>query len=158
MKFFHITQAKRKLKERLQDYLPIALSEADRIADDGVTTPPPEEWWTTDKAAIFRYPSIEIIVTDSTPTHDSFAKIYRHRVVIGVTCGSDDDESASTMIERYVWCLRHVLRDEALPPIEGTGPIDTGGEQYTPLAQRPEAVEWPFVKGAFIEVFITTVE
>jgi hypothetical protein len=61
-------------------------------------------------------------------------------------------------VERYLWCLRQIVRDLHLVPIEGTGPVDTGGEQYTPLQQRPGNVETPFVRGAFIEVYVTTVE
>jgi len=155
---FHITQAKRKLKQRLADQLPLLLVEADAVANDGVTCSPPYEIHTTDKADLGGLPSLELIVTDSTPTVDSFARIYRHRVVIGVSCGGDTEEIVTTEVERYLWCLRQIVRDLHLKPIEGTGPVDTGGEQYTPLQYRPETVERPFVRGAFIEVFITTVE
>jgi hypothetical protein len=155
---FHITQAKRKLKERLLTELPIQLANADAIAADGVTTPPPFEIHTTDKVDLGGLPSLELIVTDSSPQVNSFAQIYRHRLVIGISVGGDTEETISVQLERYLWCLRRVVRDIALTPIEGTGPLDTGGEQYTPLQQRPETVELPFVKGAFIEVFVTTVE
>ena len=155
---FHITQAKRKLKQRLADTLPGLLSSADAAAGDGVVTPPPYEIHTTDKADLGGLPSLELIVTDSTPRVDSFARIYRHRLVIGVSVGGDTEEAVSIQIERYLWCLRQVVRDLHITPIEGTGPVDTGVEQYTPLQYRPETVELPFVKGAFIEVFITTVE
>jgi hypothetical protein len=154
----HITQAKRKLALRLQTELPLRLAEADAAANDGITTPVPFEIHTTDKADLGGLPSLELIVTDSTPLVDSFARIFRHRVVIGVSIGSDDEETLSAQIERYLWCLRQVVRDLHVTPIEGTGPVDTGGEQYTPLVHRPETVELPFVKGAFIEVFVTTVE
>ena len=155
---FHITQAKRKLKERLLNELPVQLANADAIAADGVTTPPPFEIHTTDKVDLGGLPSLELIVTDSSPQVNSFAQIYRHRLVIGISVGGDTEETISVQLERYLWCLRRVVRDIALTPIEGTGPLDTGGEQYTPLQQRPETVELPFVKGAFIEVFVTTVE
>ena len=39
----------------------------------------PYEIHTTDKADLGGLPSLELIVTDSTPTVDSFARIYRHR-------------------------------------------------------------------------------
>jgi len=155
---FHITQAKRKLKERLLNELPVQLANADAIAADGVTTPPPFEIHTTDKVDLGGLPSLELIVTDSSPQVNSFAQIYRHRLVIGISVGGDTEETTSIQLERYLWCIRRVVRDIALTPIEGTGPLDTGGEQYTPLQQRPETVEQPFVKGAFIEVFVTTVE
>jgi len=155
---FHITQAKRKLKERLLTELPGRLSNADAIAADGVSTPVPFEIHTTDKVDLGGLPSLELIVTDSSPQANSFAQIYRHRLVVGVSVGGDTEETISTQIERYLWCLRQIIRDTALTPIEGTGPLETGGEQYTPLQQRPETVESPFVKGAFIEVFVTTVE
>jgi hypothetical protein len=154
----HITQAKRKLKQRLLDELPGRLAAADGAAGDGVQTPVPYEIFTTDKADLGGLPSLELIVTDSTPTVDSFVRIYRHRVVIGVSIGGDTEETISTQLERYLWCLRAIIRDLHVTPIEGTGPVDTGGEQYTPLQQRPETVENPFVKGGFLEVFVTTVE
>ena len=104
-------------------------------------------------------PSLELIVTDSTPkAFDTLAQIYRHRIAIGVSVGGDTEEETTIRVERYIWCMRQIMRDIALVPIEGTGPVDTGGEQYTPLQQRPETVELPFVRGAFIEVFVTTYE
>jgi hypothetical protein len=154
----HITQAKRKLKALLLESLPAILSAADDAAGDGITTPGPAEIHTTDAAELGDLPSLELIVTDSTPMVDSFAQIYRHRLVIGVTCGSSDQEEVAVFLERYIWALRRVARDSYLTPVEGTGPIDTGGEQYSPLVQRPETVENPFVKGVFIETYITTAE
>lgn len=155
---YHITQAKRKLRQYLLDTLPTALAQADAEAADGVTTPPPFEIHTTDKADLGGLPSLELIVTDSSPQAVSYAQIYKHRLVIGVSVGGDIEEDITTQIERYVWCLRAIARDLALTPIEGTAALDTGSEQYTPLFQRPETVEHPFVKGCFIEVFVTTVE
>jgi hypothetical protein len=158
MAFYHITAAKRKLAVRLGEELPARLVAADLLADDGVVTEPPYEIHTTDKADLGGLPSLELIVTDSTPQVDSFVQMYRHRVVIGVSCGGDTEEIVTTQVERYIWCMRAIVRDLHLVPIEGTGPVDTGGEQYTPLQQRPETVERPFVRGAFLEVFVTTVE
>ena len=43
------------------------------------------------------------------------------------------EETISAQVERYLWCLRAIMRDLHITPIEGTGPVDTGGEQYTPL-------------------------
>jgi hypothetical protein len=154
----HITQAKKKLRQRLLDELPWRLTAADTLAADGVTTPPPYEIHTTDKYDIGGVPSIQMIVTNSNPTKNTFAQIYRHRIVIGVTCGGDHEETLATQVERYLWVLREIVRDLHITPIEGTGPTDTGGEQYTPLQQRPQTAESPFVKGCFIEVFVTTVE
>lgn len=154
----HITQAKRKLRQRLLDELPGRLAAADAAANDGVTTPPPYEIHTTDKYDIGGVPSIQMIVTDSHATSNSFAQVYRHRLVIGVTCGGDVEETIATQVERYLWVVRQILRDLHVTPIEGTAPVDTGGEQYTPLQQRPMTVETPFLKGVFIEVFVTTLE
>lgn len=154
----HVTQAKRKLRQRLLDELPQRLADADAEGGDGVTTPPPYEIHTTDKYEIGGLPSIQMIVTNSSPTTNSFAQVYRHRIVIGVTCGGDHEEAIATQVERYLWVLRQIVRDLHITPIEGTGPVDTGGEQYTPLQQRPQTTESPFVKGCFIEVFVTTVE
>lgn len=155
---FHVTQAKRKLKALLLDRLPGELQAADLLANDGVVTPPPFEIHTTDKADFGGMPSLELIVTDSEPTADTFAQIYRHRVVVGITVGGDVEEDLSTRLERYIWVLRKIARDTHLTPVEGTASLNTGGEQYTPLQRRPETVETPFVKGGFIEVFVTTVE
>ncbi len=155
---YHITQAKAKLKLRLVDQLPFKLSQADGEAADGIATPVPYEVFTTDKVDIGGLPSLELIVTDSTPQVNSYSRIYRHRVVIGVSVGGDNEEILSVQLERYLWCIRAIVRDLDITPIEGTSAADTGGEQYTPLQQRPETTEFPFVKGAFIEVFITTVE
>lgn len=156
---FHITQAKRKLKELIQTALPLMLARADGESGDGVSTTLPISIFTTEKNDLGELPALEIIVTDSTPQGEpAYAQIYRHRVVVGVSVGGDDEETIAVMVERYIWALRQVFRNVALVPIEGTGPVDTGGEQYTPLQQRPETVENPFVKGAFLEVFITTVE
>lgn len=155
---FHVTQAKRKLRELFLTQLPLKLVAADGAAGDGIFTPPPYEIYLTDKVDIGGMPSLELIVSDSSPQADSFAQVYRHRIVVGVSVGGDTEETVTTQVERYIWSLRAVCRDTHLTPIEGTGPVDTGGEQYTPLAQRPETVEYPFVKGAFIEVFVTTVE
>lgn len=154
----HITQAKAKLRQRLLNELPGRLAAADGAAGDGIHTPVPYEIFTTDKVDIGGMPSLELIVTDSSPTVNSFAQVYRHRVVCGVTVGGDTEEETAIRLERYIWCLRQAMRDLNVTPVEGTGPVDTGGEQYTPLQQRPETVEYPFVKGAFLEVFVTTVE
>lgn len=154
----HITQAKRKLRDLFLLQLPGKLAAADGAAADGISTPVPYEIHTTDKVDLGGMPSLELIVTDSSPTKDSYAQIVRHRVVVGVSLGGDTEEVISAQIERYIWALRQICRDTHLTPIEGTGPLDTGGEQYTPLQQRPGTVESPFVKGAFIEVFVTTVE
>jgi hypothetical protein len=155
---FHITQAKRKLRDRLWAELPSRLIAADLASGDDIKTTPPYEIHTTDKADLGGMPSLELIVTDSSPTKNSYAQIYRHRVVIGVSVAGDTEETTSVQVERYLWCLRQIVRDLHLVPIEGTGPVDTGGEQYTPLQQRPGNVETPFVRGAFIEVYVTTVE
>jgi len=154
--FPQVTSAKRKLRDRLLAALPGQLASADLAAADGVTTPPPYEIHTTDKADLGGLPSLELIVTDSTPTSDSYAQVYRHRIVCGVTCGGDVEETITVQVERYVWCLRAIVDDLALTPIEGTTAAQAGGEQYTPLVQRPGTVEHPLVKGAFIEIFITT--
>lgn len=155
---FHVTQAKRKLRQRLLDELPGRLAEADAAANDGVTTPPPYEIHTCDKADFGGMPSLELFVTDSAPTVDSYSHVYRHRMVIGVNVGGDDEETLAIQVERYLWCLRQIVRDLDVTPIEGTAPVNTGSEQYTPVQQRPQTVESPFVRGAFIEVFVTTVE
>lgn len=156
--FPHITSAKAKLRDRLSQELPKRLADADLAANDGVHTPPPYEIFTTDKADLGGLPSIELIVTDSEPSVDSYARIYRHRVLMGVSCGGDNEEAISVQVERYLWCFRGVIRDLDITPIEGTGPVDTGSEQYAPLQQRPGTVEWPFVKAGYLEIFVQTVE
>lgn len=160
--FQHITQAKRIIKQRLLDELPSWITQATNAIGDDVPLPTPIvfEVWLTDKADIGGPPSIEIIVTDSVATSDSYAQVYRHRLVIGITIGGDNEEYITTLLERYLWAVRQTLRDAILFPPEHpqTAPVELGGEQYSPLVERPGTVESPFVKGAFIEVFVTTVE
>jgi hypothetical protein len=154
---WHITQAKRAIKQLLHDELPAALAEADAQADDGITTPPPYEIHTTDKTDLGGLPSVEIVTAGSASGSDSVAQIYRHRLLVGVSVGGDDEETISVQAERYLWTLRQVLRDKLLPGI-GTSPLETGSEQYTPIVQRPGGVEFPFVKGCFLEVTVPTLE
>ncbi len=156
----HVTQVKVALKRWLLDTLPLKLVEADGAAADGVTTPPPYEIHTTEKADLGGLPSIEFVVLESTPQVNSYAQVYRHRMAVGYTVGGDDEERTTIVGERYMWALRRVARDTQLDPPQAPGgsPIDTGVEQYTPLAQRPGGVETPFVKGGYLEMFVTTVE
>lgn len=154
----HITQAKRALRDLLIERLPLKLQLADGQCGDGIKTPVPAKVHTTDKADLEDYPALELIVTSSQSMRDSTAQVYKHNVVIGFTLVGDDEETLTAQDERYMWALRQVCRDTLFDPPIGTGPIDTGGEQYTPLAQRPQGLESPFVKGGYIEVFVTTVE
>jgi 4-hydroxy-3-methylbut-2-enyl diphosphate reductase IspH len=165
---FHVRQVKRKLKAFLVAQLPAKLAEADAadpvvvVDAEGVShtvaTPSPYEVHTTDKADLGGDPSLELIATDSTRAVDSVAKVYRHRIVVGITAGGDDEEVVTAQVEQYMWAIRMLLSDELLTPVDGAGPVDTGNEQYTPLQQRPVGVELPFVKGAFMEVFVKTLE
>lgn len=135
---FHVTQAKLKLRQRLLNELPGRLASADAAASDGITTPAPYEIYTTDKADIGGMPSLELIVTDSTPkAFDTMAQIYRHRIAIGVSVGGDTEEETTIRVERYIWCMRQIMRDIALVPIEGTGPVETFGEQVLAVAAAP---------------------
>lgn len=154
----HVTQAKRKLKELLIAALPAKLQLADAARADGLQTPIPYRVHTTDKWGLEGYPALELIVSDSSPQGNTLAQVYRHRIVIGITVGGDEEEKITAWIETYMWAIRQVARDTHLTPIEGTAPLDTGGEQYSPLQKPEETVPEPFVKGAFIEVFVTTVE
>ena len=157
----HVTQLKRELKVYLLDTLPLYLSAADGFAGDGYRTPPPFEIHTTDKKALGGAPSLELIATDSSNQKPgSAAQVYRHRIVVGVTVHGDDEETTSVWVERYIWAIRQMCRDTHLDPSRapGASAMDSGGEQYTPLASRPSGLEQPFARGAFIELFITTVE
>jgi len=153
----HVTQGKRLLKAVFLERLPIVLANADAEAADGFSTLVPFEINTFDKASIDGLPSIELIVTDSSKQSDSVAAVYRHRVVVGISYGGDSEEAITVAVERYIWAIRKIAKDSQLGQYAGAGPLDTGGEQYTPMG-RAEKVESPFVKGAFIEVFITTLE
>lgn len=155
---YHVTQAKRKLKQRLLDELPQRLLEADADADDGLKTPGPYEIHTTDMMELPGLPALELVVLDSQPTVDSYAKVYRHRLAVAITAGGDDEETITLILERYIWAVRWIIRDLHITPIEGTSAADTGGEQYTPFQKRPDTTEYPFVKGVFMELFVTTVE
>jgi hypothetical protein len=154
----HVTQAKRALKALLIDRLPGKLLQADLEAADGVKTPVPYETHTTDKNGLGGFPAIEIIATSSSPKTDSYAQVYENRVVVGFTLAGDDEETLSVQVERYMWAIRKIARDTLLAPDAIVGPIDSAGEQYTPLDNRPSGVEFPFVKGGYIELLMTTVE
>jgi hypothetical protein len=155
---YHVTQVKTAIKDFLAEHLPPKLAEADTEAADGVETPPPSTIWCTAKQDLESYPSIEIIVTDSRAQMDTMAQVMRHRLVVGFTILGDDEQTLTTQVERYMWAIRQVLRDTQLDPPYGTASLDTGGEQYTPMLQRPQGLEATFVTGGFIEVIVQTVE
>jgi hypothetical protein len=155
---YHVTQLKSGIKDYLAEYLPQALVEADAEAADGITTEPPKTIWTTAKQDLEAFPSVEIIVTDSRAQLDTTAQVMRHRLVVGFTIVGDDEVTLQTQVERYMWVLRRVLRDTQLNPPHGSAALDTGGEQYTPMIQRPPGFEAVFVTGGFIEVIAQTVE
>ena len=134
------------------------LLRADLEAADGIHTPPPYEIHTTDKDSLNGFPAMEIIATSSGSKSDSYAQIYEHRVAVGFTLVGDDEEVLTTQVERYMWAVRHIARDTLTAPDAIVGPIDAGGEQYTPLGNRPTGVEFPFVKAGYIELLMTTVE
>ena len=155
---YTVTTVKRSLKAWLEANMAHALAAADSEHDDGIETPAPLRVWTTAKADLEQYPALEIIVTDSRAQYDTFAQAMRHRLVIGFTLTGDDEEVLQAQVERYMWTLRRLIRDEQLDPPFGTSALDTGGEQYTPMLQRPQGLEAIFVTGGFIEVIAQTVE
>lgn len=155
MAFEHITTAKRAMLALLEADLPHRLTQADLLADDGVTTVAPAYYYETRKEIPDGFPSLEAISSASAPVVDETeAEIYRHRIIIGFRYGGDDERALQTQVERVMWAVRHLLRDQAEPPL---GTIDTGNEEYTMLP-RPPGFEVPFVVGGFLEAFLTTVE
>lgn len=155
---YHVTQVKQNLKTLLVANMPAMLAHADLQAGDGYDTPVPVRVWTTAKADLEDYPAIEIVVTDSRPQYDTDAQVMRHRLVVGFTLIGDDELRLQAWTERYMWALRHVIRGTLLEPPTGTADMDTGGEQYTPMLQRPAGLEAVFVTGGFLEVIVQTVE
>jgi hypothetical protein len=154
----HVTQVKRALRTLLIEQLPIVLQIADISAHDGVTTPVPVSVFTSEKYAAEGYPSLELIATSSKARSNSAAQMVEHSVVVGFTLTGDDEERLTVQVERYMWAIRQIARDTLFQPEPPTGPIDTIGEQYTPLLNKPAGVESPFVKGGFLNLLITTVE
>jgi hypothetical protein len=160
----HVSQVKVALKAYLTAYLPDKLREADAAAepwasgDQEIRTPPPAIIHRTDKGDLEDYPAIELIALSARPVVDSFAEVYRHRLVIGFTLTGDDEQTLTTWTERYMWAIRRLMRDLVLDPPIGTGPIETGEEQYSLVTHVPKGLETPFVKGGFIEIFAKTLE
>ena len=154
----HVTSAKRALKELLIVQLPGKLAAADSSEGDGVQTPVPAEIHTADMKQLGAYPAIEMWASRSRPTADSLSQVYQHTIVVSFTLTGDDEERLTLMVERYMWAIRHVCRDTVLAPPVGTGPIDSGSEEYTLVGSGRAGFDEPFVKGGFIELFVTTVE
>lgn len=154
----HVTQVKAAIAALLAERLPEQLLAADGVADDGIETPPPAFVHRSEKRDLEGYPAIELISTHSTPQRNTVAQIVSHRIAVGFTLAGDDEQTLTTWGERYMWALRQVLRGALLPGALGAEPIETGGEQYSPMVQSPKRMESPFVWGGFLEVFVTTVE
>lgn len=159
----HVSQAKTRLQLRFQTWLPGVLAAADAEANDGFTTPPPATVFTFESAGTQEYPTIEMIVQNSRKKVDSAADVYEHRVMMAVTIAGDDEETLTRNCERYVWALRkfgtdHIDRD--MPdPEDAVDQIICGAEAYTPLLRgKDTGVEYPFVKGCFMEFLVTTYE
>ena len=94
---------------------------------------------------------------------DSTVDEYQHRLAITVTLGGDDEETITTQLERYLWVLRkfgqdHIDRD--MPdPEDAVDLIICGDESYMPLVRgQGTGTENPFLKGAYLEFFVTTIE
>lgn len=161
-----VTQGKRALKALLAARLPEVLAMADaadpiRDEDQGddavaIATPPPEKIHRTDKAEISTYPTIELIASSASPQADSYAQQLRHRIVVGITLAGSIEQVLTDQVERYVWAVRRIARDVA-PDDVACGPIDSGSEEYTPVGQSRDSIQ-PFVKGGFLELFLTTIE
>jgi hypothetical protein len=154
----HVTQAKHGLRSLLIEQLPLWLQRGDLEAADDVQTPPPYAIYPYERETLDAFPSVEIVATSSRPSADSYAQVVQHRLAIGFTLAGDDVARLTVQVERYMWALRQICRDTLLAPDCPTGPIESEGEQYTPLDRRQAGVESPFVKGGFLEVTLTTVE
>jgi hypothetical protein len=142
----------------LAERLPEKLAEADAEADDGVTTPAPAEIHRSDVVGAGAYPALELIATGSTPQVNSASRVMRHRVIAAVTVAGDTEETLAMWLERYLWAIREVVRDQLFTPQCDNAGVDTGEEGYSPLGRQTEETEGPFVKGGWIELFVTTVE
>lgn len=158
-----ITQAKRRLKARLDTHMAALLAAADVEADDEVTTTPPCGVFTRETFGTQEYPCIEMVMQGSHKVPDSTADEYQHRLAITVTLGGDDEETITTQLERYLWVLRkfgqdHIDRD--MPdPEDAVDLIICGDESYMPLVRGSgTGVESPWLKGGWIEFFVTTIE
>jgi len=139
------------------------LATADAEANDGVITPPLRGVFTNETAGTQEYPCIEMVVQGSDKIVDSVADEYRHQVAITITLGGDDEFTMTRQLERYLWVLRkfgqdHIDRD--MPdPEDAVDVIICGNESYMPLVRGVgTGVESPFVKGCYVECFITTIE
>lgn len=158
-----VTQAKRALIALFQEELGGKLALYDAAHEDSVVTPVPVKYWEAQKIDIANgFPCVEVFPTAGSPQSESEAQIYRHRFIVGFRFGGFDEEELERQSEAMMWALRHVARDTQLEvEIEGRdgdlGPVDTGNEEYVMLP-TPGGTEVPFVKGGYIEMFVTTIE
>ncbi len=150
-----VTQVKAAIRDVLREHLPAMLQRADVEAGDGISTPVPYVIYTTEKWELSGFPAIEITVISSRPTQDSHAQVMEHRIPVAMTLTGDDEETLTVHVERYVWAVRQVLRDRLLTDESHCAPIDVGAETYTPLDNK--GTERAFVRGAWVELLVTTV-
>jgi hypothetical protein len=162
------TQAKARLKKRLDAGLAAVLARGDSEAADGITTPPPFAILDTEKQSLDGYPTIELIGQNGTKAADSTVDLIKWRIVAAITVAGDDERTITVWSERYTWAIRQFSSDKAdlgaeanNPALAGVefDPVITGNEQFSPIVHgRATGVEFPFVRGAFLELFVTTAE
>lgn len=159
-----VTQVKRALIVLFQARLREKLDRYDAAHDDGVITASPAVYYDCEKKIVESYPSVEVFPTAAAPSGgESYVHIYRNRFVIGFRYAGDDEVALQRQAEALMWALRHVARDTHLETTDedgdaqSLGAVDTGNEEFTMLP-TPPGFEVPFVKGGYIEMFVTTVE
>jgi hypothetical protein len=154
-----VTEVKRGIIALFEDRLRAKLDQYDAKQNDGVTTPSPAVYYDVEKKIVEAYPAVEVFPTAAAPLSDSLAHVYRNRLVVGYRLAGDDDSKLQRQCEAMMWAIRHVARDTHLDGDEDTdlGPIDSGNEEFAMLP-IPPGFEIPFIKGGYIELFLTTVE
>ena len=153
----HISQAKRSLKLKLEREMPTMLQRGDLEAGDGITSEIPYRIHTSEKNSLDGYPAIELAVQRSEPVGDSNAQVYAHHGVAGITLVGDTEEELVVRVERMIWAIRQVFAESLLAPDPSCGPIIPGMEGYGLLQTNVTGIEYPFVKGAYIEWTMNTV-
>ena len=162
------SQVKARLKARFDVGLAAKLVIADLAAKDGLATKPPFAIYDFEKQSLDGYPTIELVGQSGQKQIDSTADAIRWRIVAAITIAGDDERAITIGCERYTWALRQFSTDRADLTAEAANPalvgvqfdvVICGNEQFTPLIHGPATgIEFPFVKGAFLEMFVTTFE
>lgn len=127
-------------------------------AYEGFEIGPPAVVYTHERVvAPERFPAVELLGLNSTPTSESSAQIYRHSINALWTVAGDDEDVVVKTIEGLILATRRLTWRRTLPMPDGTSaPVIPGAEDYGPLTSRSRTQTQPLVKGATIRLTVPT--